>query len=140
MMCAPADNVLAVNAMGPLVGKDTGAPSGLLPSINVTEPDGAGAPAGGNPVPPKAAVNVTACPAADGFAEEVRLSEVEILAASWAIAKGENDVVTPQIVLPRTDEVMFTVPPLPKWNNCDAFETLGDVMQIVTLPVKTAVV
>src|SRR5579864_2672244 len=140
MMCAPADSVLVVNVIAPLVGNDTGAPSGLLPSRNVTEPVGAGAPVGGNPVPPNAAVNVTACPATDGFAEEVRPSEVAILPASWPIANGENDVVMPQIVLPITDEVMFTVPALPKWNNCEVPVTLGDVMQIVTLPVNTAVV
>ena len=77
----PADSVLVVNAIGPLVGNDTGAPNGLLPSRKVTEPVGAGAPAGGNPVPPNAAVKVTACPATDGFAEEVKPSEVEILPA-----------------------------------------------------------
>ena len=56
------------------------------------------------------------------------------------MANGENDVVIPQIVLPITDEVMFTVPPLPKWSNCEVPVTLGDVIQIVTLPVNTAVV
>jgi hypothetical protein len=140
MVCTPTDNVLVVRVIALLVGNDTGAPRGLLPSRNVTEPVGAGAPAGGNPVPPNAAVNVTACPAADGFADEERPSEVEILPAGWPIANGENDVVKPQIVLPLTVEGMFTVPPLPKWNNCDAFVTLGDVMQIVTFPVNTAVV
>ena len=81
MVCTPTDNVLVVRVIALLVGNDTGAPRGLLPSRNVTEPVGAGAPAGGNPVPPNAAVNVTACPAADGFADEERPSEVEILPA-----------------------------------------------------------
>ena len=141
IVCAPVDNVLVVNAIAPLVGNDTGVPSGLLPSRNVTEPVRAGAPAGRNPVPPNAAVNVTACPAADGFVEEVNPSEVEILPAGWPIANGENDVVSPQIVGGVTGaEVIFTVPPLPKWNNCEVLVTLGEVIQIVTSPPNTAVV
>ena len=140
MVCTPVENVLVVKAIASLVGNDT-VPIGLPASRKVMEPVGAGAPVGGNPVPPNAAVNVTTCPAADGFEEDVNPSEVEILPAGWPIANGENDVVTPQIVGGVTGaEVMFTTPPLPKWNNCDVLVTLGDVMQIVTSPLNTAVV
>src|SRR5689334_3580359 len=76
MECVPLASELAAHCADPAASV-VPPHSGLVPSRNVTVPVGAPAE------PVTLAVNVTACPNAEGFAEEASETEGVALAVAW---------------------------------------------------------
>jgi len=73
----------------------------VFPSKNVT------VPVGTPPAPETVAVKVTACPNADGFADEAR---VVVLAARFTVSVNVPDVLVAKVELPPYTAVIVCVP------------------------------
>src|ERR1041385_3068040 len=76
-------------------------PKLVFPSKNVTVPVGTA------PDPETVAVKVTACPNADGLADEAR---VVVLAARFTVCVIAADVLDPKLALPPYTPVILCVP------------------------------